>query len=556
MCGLSLSSPEEIERIAQPEADEPDKILRIRHNVKFGSLVAPAAVSDLCELTRLNEGENGVYPAKGGFRISENSLYGLRGRICLNFSNAGARLSKGPKYQAINELTPLYVGLPGQGEPGRSREGIKCGKHALKHGDIVGTYNAELVIKKREQFRHCNNINCPICWVRYVKDHAHVASTLIWDTRDMLARQGYTPMVYHVVLSPPQGFEAANLIKASTYEGYVDLRAEANDILRQLGALGGALFYHPFRENGQDGLKNGEITGNDGEPLHWRIGAQHWHAIVIFNGIPPLDRIAEIHKKTGFVINFRTLDDKAPRGEDYLSNARIKTLDDCEYLANYLYSHIGVIKKIGGKKRLPALTYIENSHPSKIRTLELRHGVPLLLQGYTGRAVSEDPDINGQVLYWRQLLIDLPAMNPNLSEDEIKRLSEVERINSGFVRCAAADYEYCKKAIEEEAARQKALGLVHWIGPASYDLDVKELWALIRGDPRFITQFMPMEEEGGLRNPRILQVDGEQLGYIFGTSDNAQLSEYDLFVKEADMREAEYMELKARSLSRYKGADQ
>lgn len=552
-CGLSnLPESEIYSRAISDESREPDKILRIRRNIRNASIVFPPEVSECCSLSPLDPESSPLYPANGGFRINERLHIGLRTRISLKFDNAGHLRKRGPLEADFSDLSTMYIGLPGQGEPGRSAKGIKCGFEKLKHGDICGTLEAETVIKRSEQFRHCNNINCPICWVRYYKDHANTTSSVIWDTRDMLARQGYTPMAYHIVLSCPQPFDKPSLIKSATLEGWKDLRAEAHEILRELGVIGGAMFYHPFRENGKDGIKNGSITGNDGDPEHWRY-APHFHAIALFNGFPPLDRVRELYERTGFVINFKTIEDERPKGANYLDEARIKTLADCSYLCSYLYSHIGVIKGDNSNRRLPGVTYLENSHPTKIRTLYLRRGVPLLLQGYT--ATVQDPDnleVHGQPLYWRQLLLDLAASS-DLSPPEILRLSEVELINSGFVRCAAHDYEYCSKVLDDEYKRQKELGLLHPSGHGKYDLDVFELWRLIRDDPAFITQFQPVNAE--LRNPRILQVDGEQLGYIFGSSEKdlyPDSPDYAAYCEDADRREAELMQELRSHLNRYK----
>ena len=489
-------------------------------------------------------------PAKGGFRINEKLPIGLRTTICTKFNDAGRRFSKVGRTIRYEDAEILYQGLPGQGEPGRSPNGVTCGFLKLKHGDLAGTIGGEMIIEKREQFRHCSNIDCPICWGRYTREHSYKAADMIWSTRDKLAREGYTPVVYHVVVSPPQPRDFKGLAYSSTRQGWNDTKREAYSILKELDALGGAMFYHPFRENGKEGLRNGSETGNDGDPEHWRY-APHFHAIAIFNVYPPLDRIKAIHDRTGFVINFKTIDDQDAdsKSSNYLDASRVKTFDDCNYLANYLYSHIGVVKGDNSSRRLPTLTYIENSHPLRLRTIYLRQGVPLLRQGYVATADAPGQEIDGQPLYWQKFLIDLPANNPNLTEEEIKRLSEVEVVNSAFVHCASYDFDDCKAAIMEEYQRQKDLGLLHHVGNGKYDLDVAELWRMIRGDSRFITLFEPVEDPGGLRNPRIEQADGESIPYLFGI-DDADLyeasPEYDAFLREADRREAEIMaELRA-----------
>lgn len=81
-------------------------------------------------------------------------------------------------------------------------------------------------------------------------------------------------------------------------------------------------------------------------------------------------------------------------------------------------------------------------------------------------------------------------------------------------------------------------------GTPKYDLDVAELWNLIRFDTRFITQFIPREDPDGLRNPRILQVDGEYMPRFaeeLGQYEDVS-PEYAHYCAEADKWEAEVME--------------
>lgn len=470
-------------------------------------------------------------------------LYGLSTKN----NGAGHRYKRKTNRIKIEDLTRLSIDLPGHGEIGRDETGIKCGKHSLKHGEYVRTMDGTYIEKRPEQFRHCCRMQCPVCGRKYCNDHAHDLAHTIWNTRDKLGRQGWTPAVYHVVVSPPQPDNPEALLRVMTLEGWKDLRSEAVELLGELGALGGAILYHPFRENGKYGLQNGYKTGNDGDPDHWRL-APHYHGIVIFNGIPPVWEIAEISARTGWVINLKTPEDEDIRRSDReFSEARIKTLDDCEYLARYLYSHAGVMFAEGHNRRCYIATYLNESNPRALRTLRLRPGADLLRQGYI--ATYQDPahPEEPQVLYWDQLYTTISAGNLYLSEEEILRLSEVECINSAPVQCAAADFDYCQSIIEAEYERQRGLGLLHLVGvkrdgTRTYDMDVRELWAIIRADTRFLTQFVPYDAPEGLRNPRLMQVDGEKLPQFVEDMElyDDVSPEYARYCAEADRREAEY----------------
>lgn len=212
-------------------------------------------------------------------------------------------------------------------------------------------------------------------------------------------------------------------------------------IAGELGALGGVLLYHPFRENGKYGLANGYKTGNDGNPDNWRL-APHYHGIIVFNGIPQVREVAEISARTGWTVKFKTPEDEDLRKTDTdFSEARIKTLDDCEYLARYIYSHVGAIYSEGSNRRRTIVFYIRASNPRQLRTIFLRPGVELLRQGYT--AMVDDPEGGKQPLYWRDLLRDLSSQYAYLGDETIKRLSEVELINAAIVQCDVRDYADC-----------------------------------------------------------------------------------------------------------------
>ena len=481
----------------------------------------------------------------GGLSEKKELLSGLSTKN----NGAGHRYKRKEKHIKIKDLTRLSLDLPGHGEIGRDEKGIKCGRHSLKHGDIARTLDGSFVERRPEQFRHCCRMQCPVCGRKYCNDHAHNLAQTIWNTRDKLGRKGWTPMVYHVVLSPPQPDNPEALLRAMTLEGWVDMRSEAVELLGELGALGGAILYHPFRENGKYGLQNGYKTGNDGDPDHWRL-APHYHGIVIFNGVPPAWKTAEINARTGWVVKFKTPEDEDLRRNDReFSEARIRTLDDCEYLAGYIYSHAGVVFAEGHERRRKTVIYLSESTPRALRTITLRSGVELLRQGYTATFKNpERPEEPAQPLYWDQLYSEISAGSSNLSEEEILRLSEVELINSAIVQCDARDYEYCTSVIQEEYERQRELGLLHYVGrkadgSRTYDLDVAHLWRLIQGDPAFLTQFIPYDTPDGLRNPRLMQVDGEKLPqFVEDMALYEDVSpEYAYYLNEADRREAEYL---------------
>jgi len=436
--------------------------------------------------------------------IGLHGLYvGLNGKFSILTNKSG--LLRKPIYMQSLDAQKLSVGLFGHGEISRP----DCGK-PLRHGKHKVTLDGEIVKEAPEQFRHCNNARCPICFRNYVYHKAFDTSEKLWATRSMLASEGFTPVCYQVVLSPPQPSKDSSCVqKFLTLEGFNDYKRMALYILNEeLGSLGGMLVCHPFRENGEDGIKNGEITGNDGDPLHWRF-APHFHALALFDLTVPLQKIAEISARTGWMIKFVSSDPREIR------EGRISKIEEARDKMNYLLSHAGLIEIEGAGRRMDSIIEYGKATHRYIRRLTLDgKNQPLLQEGHTD--ITDD----GRTLYW---LDDLRRLH-----GENLALCEVERVNASHVFCRAHDFDSC-------------MAILQGLGEHP---NVGEIWRAIKDDPRFITHFIPYSDMP--RNPRKLQVDGEQLWIFFGDDleDLYQSSEeYARYCEEAEARDREMFEL-------------
>ena len=443
----------------------------------------------------------------------------------------------------------MGVGIPGQNrEDGkRAKWSEDCGK-ALPHGTIKASLDKSTIYRAVEQFHHCDCKKCPNCLRYNTYVQAKEPSQRIMSFRNKLAQEGGLPAIYQVVLSPPQrDKDPLAVYRWLSKEGYEDLRKQALLILNEsLGAYGGQLITHHLRQNGEDGLKFAEITGNDGDPRHWRL-ALHFHALAVFDLSTFKPRVTrEIYLKTGWVVKIVTPPGiKDPR--EALKQGRLKTLQQVENKMFYLLSHESIMEADDGKTLRGSTPFGALTH-RKFRNIWGPNRGPLIKEGYT------ETDEEGRVLYWYD---DLERFAPL----GLENLAEVERVNSAYVYCDARDYPELFNKLKEH---WEALGIPtqrvkvkrrdrktgeerieeREIGPAK-DVPPSDLWRIISSDNRFYTTFEPMASPDLMRGPRIDMVDGLDLWMFRKDAEDNDLytpsKEYIEACLEADRREAELM---------------
>lgn len=244
-----------------------------------------------------------------------------------NPAYCGSLACKRVRKHAVKQKTPLVWDLPGHGKFGNG-----CGQ-------ISGVISCPQVHRPKPIFDHCWSPGCPHCsWDTTMRKGAEIGGRL--NAYDHLRPRSPNFQVkqcwQHVSISPPQK-PAKNLM--GSLEGYKHLKDTAIEILRQhLGAVGGVLVFHPFRQNGEDDYNNKLTTGNTGNINDWRT-APHFHAIVM--GFFNPDQIKDIHTDSGWVVH----------------SIRAH-LDENDRLATscYVMTHAGV-GSVEGRRNLQSYSY-------------------------------------------------------------------------------------------------------------------------------------------------------------------------------------------------------
>jgi hypothetical protein len=178
--------------------------------------------------------------------------------------------------------------LPGHGEITND----KCGEwtHPLScpnHGQMTldGSIHDRFVAT-----HSCNNSNCPICYEAWASRQAENSSDRIVQAIGLYRHEGYNlGRVKHVVFSPPQDI-AKELHR--TMGGAKRLRTMAKEAIKDVGMTGGAVIYHPFRQNDprEDNFRQ------DLKPYVW-YESPHFHVI----GVGWLKKSNIFYDETGWI---------------------------------------------------------------------------------------------------------------------------------------------------------------------------------------------------------------------------------------------------------------
>lgn len=144
--------------------------------------------------------------------------------------------------------------LPGQAEQTNNKCGnwvhpLSCPNHAQQ------TLTNELHDRFVTQ-HSCHKPDCPVCYESWASRQATNTADRLFQAINLYRKEGYkieTQRGYysigridHIVFSPPQDL-AKKLIQTSG--GFRTLRTKAIDIMKTSGVVGGAVVFHPFRQN-------------------------------------------------------------------------------------------------------------------------------------------------------------------------------------------------------------------------------------------------------------------------------------------------------------------
>lgn len=239
--------------------------------------------------------------------------------------------------------------------------------------------------------RTCYRSRCPRCgkaWTRKrgAKIAAKVEATRRYKESKRPGWSGYK--LHHLALSPPDGFET---FSHEPLDRTVDVLKE---VLDELGASTGVLFYHPFSgEEGddrgawKDRLFDGREWSDVREELEHR---PHFHAVVVSKHVDGSYVTRAIEEQTGWIV------ERITKGE---SSVSIYDKYDLARVVTYCLSHTGLEEMDDGSHRaayryfgrtanLPATDEIEAEMDAATRSVAPRTlGLP-----WSSLACQEDRD--------------------------------------------------------------------------------------------------------------------------------------------------------------------
>jgi hypothetical protein len=185
--------------------------------------------------------------------------------------------------------------------------------------------------------RTCYRSGCPRCWKGWDRKRAATICAKLEALRAYkeAAREGWDGWKFHhLAISPPEGFA---LDSKEPLQRTFDLLKE---VLAELGAETGYLFYHPFR--GEDGDDRGfwkELLPDGDEQDMADIRGDlshepHFHAVVLSKHVSGGFATKVVERKTGWVV------ERITKGED--STVSIYDRYDLARVVTYCLSHTGI----------------------------------------------------------------------------------------------------------------------------------------------------------------------------------------------------------------------
>lgn len=179
--------------------------------------------------------------------------------------------------------------------------------------------------------KHCQSNKCSYCanynLQRKTIEHAQKVEEA---QKYVMRTQGKKyARLQHIEVSPPP----SEWLRYLTPEGYAKGKRTAFKLIKEAGLLGGAVVFHPFRQNKRDNGKTpeewtaSEDNTQDGLSCRW---GPHFHIVGV--GFIDPHTVSEIHARTGWVI-------KALRTGEEALNKPSEVLP----VLKYIKTHAGVI---------------------------------------------------------------------------------------------------------------------------------------------------------------------------------------------------------------------
>ena len=246
-------------------------------------------------------------------------------------------------FEEVDDNPRAYQNQPAEGQiPGFGEEYETCGETDVHFcsdcGEPLTDGNGDYI----EIGRTCWRKDCPRCAPGWAMRRSYGITAKIEDYRihKTVQRSGHSPKYHHVALIPP--YQDGETTFATNTKDPLDTMYQISKvILRDLGAFGGVLAYHPY--SGTSGDDRGEwkrrlYKGRDWEgdvrdELHYRA---HMHAIVVSDHIDH-QTCKAIYEQTGWVIH---------RIEQNDSHVSLYDKYDLASAVTYALSHAGTGEEI------------------------------------------------------------------------------------------------------------------------------------------------------------------------------------------------------------------
>jgi hypothetical protein len=282
----------------------------------------------------------------------------------VNLSSLVARFEQvegGTDERYTDELPALE--LPGHGDRyDEDDEDIPCGDPIPRFCSDCGATH--------EVGRTCYRSRCPRCWKGWDRRRAITMTSKLEGLRRYreAAGEGWQGWKFHhLAISPPEGY-ALNSDRPlhRTFQLIYD-------VLEELGAATGYVFYHPYRgEDGDDRgfwkslLPDGESV--DMEDTREQLSHQpHFHAVVVSKHVSGGFSTKHVEERTGWVV------ERITKGDD--SDVSIYNEYDLARVCTYCLSHTGLgenraaYRPFGEVANFTATPAIENKMDAAVRSV-------------------------------------------------------------------------------------------------------------------------------------------------------------------------------------------
>ena len=212
---------------------------------------------------------------------------------------------------------------------------------------------------------HCDNLGCstPMCCELSARERASGVADKLSFVERLSASSGGRSQHYHVFISPPQDLGKKWMCSSGHYEEMSRIASVFMSV--GLGMAAYSMAFHPWRgrkeKDQSDALKYvGASEEASDSPYFWRLGP-HFHVLGIVSGTVIKSEIylhkmcKELFRLTGWIVHIKPVEDHP------------------ESVWKYVLTHVGLGKKEGSKRSLPAFRNYGMSAPCRISKIPLGH---------------------------------------------------------------------------------------------------------------------------------------------------------------------------------------